>query len=353
MGRPCSLTPPGSRVCPAHPPRQLRVRRAGTCPGRALCGWQRAPRAALLSPHWLMPPQGSAFREVHTHRSHPPGSGPPLPFSLLASSKPGMPKGPGATQDTETGPRCPWAPRDHRGADGPLSSPRVGEQGPLEGRPLGLHTCPQGPAQFRLRGPWPGRKCSGDWPLCRPWPDGAKLPASGSWWRRHRTPAERSFSGRGRGRGQLQPGAGPGGAVMAAARRPDPGRAGAGAGLPWAQGGWGPAGSHSPATCHTTRLSSVFSHARSWQRGARQAGTCPPDPGKVGEAFLWAPGAGANASPDAAWDGGVGLQHRLSSCPGRPTRARVPARPARPGTRPCRRGQGTRAGRGERRSHPP
>ena len=114
------------------------------------------------------------------------------------------------SQDTETGPRCPWAPRDHRGADGPLSSPRVGEQGPLEGRPLGLHTCPQGPAQLRLRGPWPGRKCSGDWPLCRPWPDGAKSPASGSWWRRHRTPAECSFSERGgRGRGQLQPGPGP------------------------------------------------------------------------------------------------------------------------------------------------
>lgn len=48
-----------------------------------------------LTPCWLIPPQGSSFREVPTHMSHPPVSGPPLPFSVLISSKPGMLKDPG------------------------------------------------------------------------------------------------------------------------------------------------------------------------------------------------------------------------------------------------------------------
>lgn len=96
-----------------------------------------------------------------------------------------------------------------------------------------------------------------------------------------------------------------------------------------------------PATCHTVLLSAGFSHARRWHGRAGQAGTCLPDPRKVGEAFLWAPGAGADASPDAAWGGGAGLQHRLSRCPGQPTRARVPARLACPSTHlPPRRAEG-------------
>lgn len=184
MGRPCSLTPLGSRVCPAHPPRQLRVRRAGTCPGRALCGWQRAPRAALLSPPLAHAPSGVSVQGGAHPQVTPTGLWAPLSFlpPCLQQTRDAK-RTQRHSQDTETGPRCPWVPRDHRGADGPLSSPRVGEQGPLEGRPLGLHTRPQGPAQLRLRAPWPGRKCSGDWPLRRPWPDGAKLPASGPWWR--------------------------------------------------------------------------------------------------------------------------------------------------------------------------
>lgn len=60
-----------------------------------------APRMALLSPRWLMPPQGSALREVPTHMSHPPGSGPPLPLSLLVSSEPGMRAGPSVTHRTQ------------------------------------------------------------------------------------------------------------------------------------------------------------------------------------------------------------------------------------------------------------
>ena len=82
---------------------------------------------------------------------------------------------------------------------------------------------------------------------------------------------------------------------------------------------------HTP-TCHTFLLSSAFSHARSWHSRPCHAGTCHPDPRKVGEAFLWAWRQGPLQVKTRPGGGDAGLQHRLSSC-GRPSPrlARVPA----------------------------
>lgn len=55
---------------------------------------------------------------------------------------------------------------------------------------------------------------------------------------------------------------------------------------------WAIAGVHTLATCHTFLLGSAFSHAQSWHQGIGHAGTCRPDPRKVGEVFLWAWGQG-------------------------------------------------------------
>lgn len=82
--QPRSLTLLGPLACPTCAPRQLRERalaRAGPL-------HPAAPRTALPSPCWLMPPQGSAFKELPTHTSHPPGSGPPsLAHSLSPASQ--------------------------------------------------------------------------------------------------------------------------------------------------------------------------------------------------------------------------------------------------------------------------
>lgn len=115
------------------------------------------------------------------------------------------------------------------------------------------------------------------------------------------------------------------------------------------------AGTHTPATCHTSLLGLAFSHAWSWHGGPGHAGTCPPHPRKVGEPFLWAWGQGplqVETWPgvgEPAWSGGAALQHPLSSCrrPG-PHWARVPARPACLDTPHPRRQRAWAGGRGGR-----
>lgn len=128
---------------------------------------------------------------------------------------------------------------------------------------------------------------------------------------------------------ELQQGVCAGGAQAGRGLQASPGRAreAARAGLASsrAPGGWTPAGTHTP-TCHTFLLSSAFSHARSWHSRPCHAGTCHPDPRKVGEAFLWAWRQGPLQVKTRPGGGDAGLQHRLSSC-GRPSPrlARVPA----------------------------
>lgn len=128
---------------------------------------------------------------------------------------------------------------------------------------------------------------------------------------------------------ELQQGVCAGGAQAGRGLQASPGRAreAARAGLASsrAPGGWTPAGTHTP-TCHTFLLSSAFSHARSWHSRLCHAGTCHPDPRKVGEAFLWAWRQGPLQVKTRPGGGDAGLQHQLSSC-GRPSPrlARVPA----------------------------
>ena len=122
---------------------------------------------------------------------------------------------------------------------------------------------------------------------------------------------------------ELQQGVCAGGAQAGRGLQASPGRAreAARAGLASsrAPGGWTPAGTHTP-TCHTFLLSSAFSHARSWHSRLCHAGTCHPDPRKVGEAFLWAWRQGPLQVKTRPGGGDAGLQHQLSSC-GRPSPA--------------------------------
>lgn len=110
--QPRSLTLLGPLAGPTRAPRQLRE------PALARAGplHPAAPRTALPSPCWLMPPQGSAVKELPTHTAHPPGSGPPLPCPLLVSSVPAMHTGPSIIHRTQLGAPRPWDTTQELGA---------------------------------------------------------------------------------------------------------------------------------------------------------------------------------------------------------------------------------------------
>lgn len=85
--------------------------------------------------------------------SHPPGSGPPLPPSLLVSSKPGMHTGPSITHRTQRPDLSAPRPRETTEEPVALCPPLLLGMGALEGLWClsGPHTWPQGPAQLRLQ----------------------------------------------------------------------------------------------------------------------------------------------------------------------------------------------------------
>lgn len=220
----------------------------------------------------------------------------------------------------------------------------------------GLHSCPQRPAQLGFQQPrWEGRALTAR--LCRPppatWPDCAAEPPAGDNRGLQLCAAAPCLGGaesmvegaaaggpRWRGRSWVWPpgqsrkgqGSSPGWPGLASSRAP---------------AGWTPAGTHTP-TCHTFLLGSAFSHARSWHSRPCRAGTCHPDPRKVGEAFLGAWRQGPLQVKTRPGAGDAGLQHRLSSCrrPS-PRLARVPARLPTLAPTPRRGGRRAWVGRGK------
>ena len=240
------------------------------------------------------------------------------------------------------------------GVGGSPSSPTLGSSSLS-----GLRSRPQGPAQLGFQQPrWEGRALTArlcrpppaTWPACPPacplnlpqetavasscvqlrtaWGGGVDgvegAAAGGPRWRGCSWAWPPGQSRKGRGSSPGWPG-------LASSRAP---------------ARWTPAGTHT-STCHTFLLGSAFSHARSWHSRPCRAGTCHPDPGKVGEAFLGAWRQGPLQVKTRPGVGDAGLQHRLSSCrrPS-PRLARVPARPPTLAPTPRRGGQRAWVGRG-------